>query len=143
MTSTFQKNLNLYLYIPPHSAHPPSCLKGLINDELLRYWTQNPNPNDFQTIVSKFIIRLLDRGHTLQSLTPLLIQAATRIEQGQIRKIYNETLHPALDYDHMQVAVSRPKNHKNILTRSTLTLPPDINLSEVIKQCRDKIQANI
>jgi len=134
------------------------------------YWRQNQNPNHFQTIVSKFIIRLLDRGHTLQSLTPLLMQATTRIEQGQmrpchnpthktlyihwpyhpnglqqkiVRKIYNETLHTALDYDHMQIAVSHPKTLKDILTRSTLTLPPDINLSEVIKQCRDKIHTNI
>jgi len=30
-TSTFQKSLSLYLYIPPKSAHPPSCLKGLIS----------------------------------------------------------------------------------------------------------------
>jgi hypothetical protein len=33
-TSTFQKALNLYLYIPPNSTHPPSCLKGLISGEM-------------------------------------------------------------------------------------------------------------
>jgi hypothetical protein len=33
-TRTFQKEMNLYLYIPPLSAHPPSCLKGLITGEL-------------------------------------------------------------------------------------------------------------
>jgi len=27
-TSTYQKEMNLYLYIPPKSAHPPSCFKG-------------------------------------------------------------------------------------------------------------------
>jgi hypothetical protein len=65
------------------------------------------------------------------------------LQQKIVRKIYNETLHTALDYDHMQIAVSHPKTLKDILTRSTLTLPPDINLSEVIKQCRDKIHTNI
>jgi hypothetical protein len=39
--STFQKPLNLYLYLPPLSAHPRSCLKGLVQGELNRYWTQN------------------------------------------------------------------------------------------------------
>jgi hypothetical protein len=33
-TSTYQKSLNLYLYIPPRSGHPPSCLKGLTSGEL-------------------------------------------------------------------------------------------------------------
>jgi len=33
-TRTFQKEMNLYLYIPPLSVHPPSCLKGLITGEL-------------------------------------------------------------------------------------------------------------
>jgi hypothetical protein len=55
--STFQKPLNLHLYIPPLSAHPQSCLKGLITGELRRYWIQN-SPSDFQECVTKFIDRL-------------------------------------------------------------------------------------
>jgi hypothetical protein len=33
-TKTYQKEMNLYLYIPAHSAHPPSCLKGLMSGEM-------------------------------------------------------------------------------------------------------------
>jgi predicted DNA-binding protein (UPF0251 family) len=40
ITSTYQKAMNLYLYIPPLSAHPPSCLKGLIAGEMRLYWLQ-------------------------------------------------------------------------------------------------------
>jgi hypothetical protein len=54
ITSTYQKNMNLYLYIPPLSAHPPSCFKGLIVGEIRRYWLQNSS-EDFKTILVKFI----------------------------------------------------------------------------------------
>jgi hypothetical protein len=64
---TYQKSMNLYLYIPPSSAHPPSCFKGLICGEVRRYWLQN-TPENFQKLLFSFIQRLLDRGHTLQTL---------------------------------------------------------------------------
>jgi hypothetical protein len=70
-TSTFQKELNLYLYIPPASSHPPSCLKGLIAGKLRRYYKQN-NAENFQNMLGKFISRLLDRGHNIKDITPLL-----------------------------------------------------------------------
>jgi len=89
-TSTFQKDLNLYLYIPSLSAHPPSCLKGLIAGEMRRYWLQN-DPEDFQQILSKFIERLLNRGHTLENLTPILNQAARSLDDQLIRTPHNPT----------------------------------------------------
>ena len=33
-TKTFQKACNLFLYIPPHSAHPPGVLKSVIYGNL-------------------------------------------------------------------------------------------------------------
>jgi hypothetical protein len=78
-TNTYQKDLNLYLYLPPRSAHPPSCLKGLIAGELRCYWLQN-GINDFQTILAKFIKWLIDRGRRIEDLTPLLQQAALAID---------------------------------------------------------------
>ena len=77
-TRTYQKEMNLYLYIPAHSAHPPSCLKGLISGEMFRYWLQN-NTRDFETILSKFIQRLTERGHQIENLIPLFRQAAINL----------------------------------------------------------------
>jgi len=159
---TYQKPMNLYLYIPPLSAHPPSCFKGLIFGELRRYWSQNP-PENFQKLLSKFIQRLVDRGHTLQKLIPIISQAAMAIDQnGQhqaalkkdasntlyihwryhpagiqrsdIRQIYNKTLQPHLPYDNMRVAISRPTNLRDRLTKTVLTPPQNVNLENLIKE---------
>ena len=47
---TFQKLMNLYLYIPPHLAQPASCLKGLIYGVLLCYLEQNTDHEDFMKL---------------------------------------------------------------------------------------------
>jgi hypothetical protein len=160
-TSTYQKDMNLYLYIPPNSSHPPSCFKGLISGELRRYYTQN-NAEDFETILLKFINRLLDRGHSLEALQPLLMQAAANIDsksnlppltdnpstlyvhwtyhpQGiqrhDLRRIYNDTLNEHLPFEKMQVAVARPKNLRDILTKAKLDLPHGLNVQHLIQRC--------
>jgi hypothetical protein len=126
--------MNLYLYIPPNSSHPPSCFKGLLAGELRHYYTRN-NKEDFETILLKFINRLLDRGHSLDDLQPLLMQAAANIDsksslpsttdnpstlyiqwtyhphgiqRHDLRRIYNDTLNEHIPFDKMQVAVARP-----------------------------------
>ncbi len=159
MTSTYQKPLNLYLYLPPNSAHPASCLKGLIKGELYRYWLQN-QPTDFQELVTQFLIRLCNRGHTIEHLTPIITQAAYSIESNRdcsqtklenadtlyihwkhhpnglqrqtLRQLYNDTLCPVNPFHNMTVAISRPKNLRDILTKAALHLPEDLSLQWII-----------
>ena len=38
-TTLFEKQLNLHLYIPPHSAHPPGLLPGIVYGTLFRIFT--------------------------------------------------------------------------------------------------------
>jgi hypothetical protein len=145
---TFQKETNLYLYLPPQSAHPPSCLKGLISGELNRYWAQN-KPSDFQKILASFIQRLTQRGHKLEDLIPIFQQAAASLEtknprpsaadtdtsntlflhwqyhphgiqKRELRLLYNNTLKPLLDYDRVTIAMSRPTNLRDLLTNAKL-----------------------
>jgi hypothetical protein len=71
--------MNLYLYIPPLSAHLPSCFKGLIAGEMRHYWLQN-NVEDFKAILTKFLDCLLARGHTINTPKPIFIQAATSLD---------------------------------------------------------------
>ena len=37
-TKTYQKPMNLFLYIPPTSAHPPGVLKSIVLGNLQRFW---------------------------------------------------------------------------------------------------------
>jgi len=99
--STFQKPLNLYLYLPPLSAHPFSCLKGLINGEMKRYWLQN-DTKGFETLIAKFIKRLHERGHSIEQLSPLFQQAANMLEVRDRESIdHTTTDSPNLLYIHL------------------------------------------
>ena len=46
-TSLFEKPLNLHLYIPPHSAHPPVLLPGIVHSTLFRIFTLCSDHNDW------------------------------------------------------------------------------------------------
>ena len=88
--------MNLYTYIPPLSAHPLSCFKGLITGELLCYWVQNSDKTDFQNITTQFIPRLVNRGHQLEDILPTITSAAATIDNKASgthnRSITNHTL---------------------------------------------------
>ena len=82
-TKTFQKSMNLFLYIPPTSAHPPGIAKGLIHGSLQKYWKQNTKTTDFQHITKLFFQRLLARGHNPTLTRQLFIDAAKKMETSE------------------------------------------------------------
>ena len=45
-TSLIEKPLNLHLYIPPHSAHQPGLLPGIVHSTLFQIFTLCSDPND-------------------------------------------------------------------------------------------------
>jgi thiamine kinase-like enzyme len=164
--STFQKEMNLHLYNPPSSAHPPSCLKGLITGELFRYKKQNNN-EDFMKITTSFLERMAARGHKIENLTPLFHEAAATIDKklftsylkntepssensnsnqkslyfhwkyhlhgitnSIIRHHYNKYLKNHLQiFNKMTLAILRPANLRDKLTRTALQLPTGDTIS--------------
>eukprot|EP00956_Cyclotella_meneghiniana_P010187 scaffold14066_cov40-Cyclotella_meneghiniana.AAC.4 len=63
-TDLYEKELNLYLYIPPHSSHPRGVFTGLISGQVLRI-----KP------------RLLARGHIPCNLNPLFKRAEENAQE--------------------------------------------------------------
>ena len=70
-TRTFQKKTNLYLYIPPYSAHAPGLFKSIIYSTIRRYWLQNSHWEDFKHIIESFFTRLTDRGYKEYNIRPI------------------------------------------------------------------------
>jgi hypothetical protein len=131
-----------------------SCFKGLIKGELHRYWRQ-----DFKTLVIKFLERLMARGHTLEKLYPIFTQAASTLDnvitppsppnsdhtlyihwthhpnglqRSDIRRIYNQSLQHCDTHERMIVALSRPKNLRDVLTKTALALPESTSIQDYI-----------
>jgi hypothetical protein len=85
-TRTFQKSVNLYLYLPPVSAHPEGCYKGLIVGNFLRFRKQN-NDEDFKSLIATFAQNLFKRGHSIKSIRFQFQRAARLLEQKSLPPI--------------------------------------------------------
>jgi hypothetical protein len=78
---TFQKEMNLYLYIPPKSAHPPGVIKSMIFGCLRNYWHQNSDIKDFKHIANLLYQRLLRRGHDPQDTQQIFLEAMKQLHK--------------------------------------------------------------
>jgi hypothetical protein len=84
---TFQKPMNLFLYIPGHSAHPPGVVKSLIFGLLQTYFQQNKKESDFNMIVKQLFRRLLAWGHHFKDIHPIFLEAATKIDMLRAQRL--------------------------------------------------------
>ena len=74
-TKSFFKPLNLYLFLPPGSAHPPGLLKGHIFGAIKKYHQHNTLFEDFKECAINLFQHLMARGHTKLVLKSLFAQA--------------------------------------------------------------------
>ena len=72
---TYQKPMNLFLYIPSNSAHPPGVLQSLIHGLLQTYRRQNTFEKDFKHFVTLLYRRLRARGYSHDILSPIFQRA--------------------------------------------------------------------
>ena len=78
VTTLYEKPLNLHLYIPPHSAHPPGLLTGVVYGSLFRIHTLCSSDDDRRIKTRTFFRPLLARGYKRDKLLPLFTKAITR-----------------------------------------------------------------
>jgi len=93
--------MNLYLYIPPSSAHPPGMLKGLIFGNLCRFWNQNSFVDDYIAVASAFLRHLTAQGYSREDTVPLFLKAANKFDtedQKQTPTSNNQQLFFHLQY---------------------------------------------
>jgi len=81
VTKTFQKKMNLYLYLPAASAHPEGCIKGTIFGLVRRYHAQNTYRKDYVHFVTLLYTRLLERGWERGYVRGLILDACDVIER--------------------------------------------------------------
>ena len=80
-TSLFEKPLNLHLYIPPHSAHPPGLLPGIVHSTLFCIFTLCSDHDDRILQTRVFFKRLQARGYKNDEIKSLFYKAISRAEQ--------------------------------------------------------------
>jgi len=80
VSKTYQKTMNLYLYIPFASSHSQGCIKCIIYGLFNIYFAQNTNRKDYVHFVGLLYRHICLRGWDLDFISSLLIEASTHIE---------------------------------------------------------------
>ncbi len=127
-TTIYEKEMNLYLYLPPHSCHPPGVLKGLIFGFAFRAKTLCTNPSARIPFLRKCYHRLLNRGHSPSSIAPLFNEAISRVLIGRDTRDINTEVRNNLTplFLHLKYNPFDPSSRAlQDIFRDTILCPPD------------------
>ena len=80
-TRTYQKPMNLYLYIPEASAHPLGVGKAMVYGSMRRYKLQNTKREHYIEQARLLFRRMKARGWRPSLLKELMMKAANKLEQ--------------------------------------------------------------
>jgi hypothetical protein len=81
ITRTYQKEMNLYQYLPPHSSHPLSTLRGMTYSLMRTYFKQNTLEQDYISTVILMFHHLLARGWDRYTLKDTILAADVKLQQ--------------------------------------------------------------
>ncbi len=114
ITRVYEKDLNLYLYLPPNSAHSKGVGTGLVFGQVLRYRRLSTYQTDADEKIKEFHQRLRARGHSNEKLIPLFKRAEENAANYMART----------ELDHQQRRASR-KEEAEACIRLHLTYHPE------------------
>jgi hypothetical protein len=84
---TFQKRMNMYLYVPFCSYHPLHTKKSFVTAELKRYLLRSSSLTAFQQMQKMFFHRLRARGYPTGFLLPLFQSVHFDMRAGLLQKL--------------------------------------------------------
>jgi len=88
-STIYEKMMALYLYIPPHSAHPLDVLTGLIMGNTLRIHQLCTEEDNIASKMKVFFDRLLDCGHQQATQLPIFGKAIENAKAHSLRSKEN------------------------------------------------------
>ena len=123
VTDLYEKEMALYLYIPPKSAHPPGILPSLVIGQVIRIFSLCTYSEDVQRHIKNLHDRLIRRGYTHYELMPLFEKAVEKAD-AFLKKTDEERA--------MEKRQKREENEKRVFFH--LKYHPDDPRSSVIQK---------
>jgi hypothetical protein len=122
-TRLYEKKLNLYLYLPPHSAHPPGVLRGLIVGMVKRIFRLTTSDCDKTTAVHSLFRRLHARGFDPLTILPIFEDALQRAHRDVTTEsdLFEKPVFLHLPYHPRDVS----RKQLQRIFRETLLQPPN------------------
>jgi hypothetical protein len=111
----FEKQTNLHLYIPTHSAQPPGNLTGLVLGMSYRIHRLCTDPDDIKTKVKQLYNRLRVRGYKPSDLKPLFQQATKKALQHNIPPTPQDTPDEPVIFFHVQYHLTYGRTKESLL----------------------------
>jgi len=142
-TNLYEKELNLYLYIPATSCHPASILKSIIFGAVHCVKVLNSSQANILPCIKNTFLRLLARGYSTDKLKPLFQAAITKILQAppllQVADTRKDTTDDELIYFQLQYNPLDPTRH-DIHHTFTLTIVSPPKESHISQETSAKIR---